>query len=345
MAHIYQRGKNKIWWVQYYVNGKIKRESLKTTNKGQALREKTAIEANLLSPHRRAPEDKDPAVDDFWQRYSEWAAAHKRPRSIERTDLSWRHLTVFAEPKKLGDVTRDTIEKYKAWRKKADVTDQTVNNELRDLQAIFSRAIREEWYTGANPALGVERFTIPRTMPTFHSDEELNKLLNAARARGRVTEWVVLLGAWAGLRRSEIINARWEWFTFDPKKPTIHVSRSEGFEVKDHEDRMIPMSRRIYDALEPHMKPEGFLFEPAPWSKGKHHYRFDPKRGLLDALKAAGLTTKAPFQRLRHTFGSLHAQKGKSLYSIAKWMGHSSVTVTERHYAGLQSYDPDIDSF
>ncbi len=25
--------------------------------------------------------------------------------------------------------------------------------------------------------------------------------------------------------------------------------------------------------------------------------------------------------------------------------GHSSVSVTERHYAGLQAYDPEIDSF
>ena len=286
-----------------------------------------------------------PPVKEFWKAYSEWAAAHKRPRSIERTDLSWRHLIAFAAPARLGSVTRETVEKYKKYRKKQGVKDVTVNDELRDLQAIFSRGITQGWYTGINPVLGVARFTIPRTMPTFHTEDELNRLLDEARARGRVTEWVVLLGGWAGLRKNEIANARWEWFTFNAKKPTIHVMRCEGFEIKDHDDRVIPMSRRIHDALKPHSQKGGFVFDAAPWSAGQNRYRFEPKKSLLAALKAAGLTTSAPFQRLRHTFGSLHAQKGKSLFSISKWMGHSSVTVTERHYAGLQSYDPDIDSF
>ena len=35
----------------------------------------------------------------------------------------------------------------------------------------------------------------------------------------------------------------------------------------------------------------------------------------------------------------------QAIFKGCKWMAHSSVAVTERHYAGLQAYDADIDSF
>jgi site-specific recombinase XerD len=45
---------------------------------------------------------------------------------------------------------------------------------------------------------------------------------------------------------------------------------------------------------------------------------------------------------MRHTFASLAAQAGISLYKIGQWMGHSSSEVTEI-YAHLAAYDADID--
>ena len=322
MASIFKRGGT--WWISYYFNGKQHRESLKTTSKKLAEREKQAREAKLLEPHRRAPVDINPTVSDFWPRYEEWAIQHKQPRSHERTALSWRHLLEMASPQRLGDVTRETIESFKSYRLKQSVELQTVNNDVKDIQAIFGRAIKEGWYTGPNPALGVERFKIQRKMPEFHTEEELKKLLECATARNRNAEWVVLLGGWAGLRRNEIINAKWDWFDFDAEKPIVHVKGDDTFHVKDHEDRIIPMSQRIRSALLPHAG-EGYIFDSAAWTEGKHHYRFDPKKSLLAALGTAELTTLAPFQRLRHTFGSLLVQKGISVYKVSKWMGHSSV--------------------
>lgn len=45
---------------------------------------------------------------------------------------------------------------------------------------------------------------------------------------------------------------------------------------------------------------------------------------------------------MRHTFGSLRAQAGRSIFKIAQWMG-DSVRTTERHYAKLAPSDPDIE--
>lgn len=345
MAEIYTRGN--IWWITYSVHGRRVRKSLKTTKKQVAKREKQAIEAELLSPHRRTDVPKNPSVDVFWEKYFEWAKDHKRPRSIDTGLTSWKHLIQFTGAKRVGDVRRADIEAFKKWRTAEGNTRQTVNNALRDLQAIFNRGIKEGYYTGKNPVEGVERYTIERRDPQFHSEEELNRLLDVAQENSKIVEWTILLGGWAGLRKMELVNARWEWFEFNDERPLIHVQAFPGFTIKDHENRTIPMNRRIYDALYPHRKAEGFLFESGEQSQGRCRYRFDPKKSLDAALQEAGLTTQEPFQRLRRSFGSVLVNKGAPIYKVSKWLGHSSVRVTERHYAGIgsQAYDADIDLF
>jgi len=89
--------------------------------------------------------DLNPTISDFWFRYEDWATQHKQPRSHERTALSWRHLLEMASPRTLGDVTRETIESFKSYRLKQSVKIQTVNNDVKDIQAIFGRAIKEGW--------------------------------------------------------------------------------------------------------------------------------------------------------------------------------------------------------
>ena len=294
-----------------------------------------------------AVEDRNPRVEEFWEEYLDgYARSHKRPRAVMRTEVAWRQLTEFTQAERLGDIAKSDIEAFKVHRKKQGNADQTVNNALREIKAVYNRGIAMELYTGANPVIGVKLYPIAKTMPKFHTEAELGRLLLAAEARGRTLKRVVLLCAWAGLRKNELANVRWEWMDFDnPEGPVIHVKRFEGFEIKDHEDRSIPMSKRIYAEFLPDRKETGFIFESSSRSEGKSIYRYDPKKSMIAALKDAGLALESPFQRLRHTFGSLLVQRGVSIFKVSKWMGHYSVQVTEQHYAGLQAYDPEIDLF
>ena len=155
-------------------------------------------------------------------------------------------------------------------------------------------------------------------------------------------EWTVLLGGWAGLRKNELANARWEWFDFNKERPVINVLSFEGFGIKDHEERTIPMAKRVFDSFFPHRKKSGFIFLGG---EENYRYRFDPRRGLEACLREAKVRTDKPYQRLRMSFGSILVQNGVSIFKVSKWLGHSSVVVTERHYIGIQAYDPDINSF
>jgi integrase len=208
----------------------------------------------------------------------------------------------------------------------------------------LNRGLKEGWLTIPNPVVGVERFKLPRRKPTFHTEAELTKLLKEARKKGTNLEWAVLLMGWAGLRRNELANLRRENLDFNKKSPAIKIRVSHEFEAKTDERRDIPMNKRIYEALCPHRRDEGYVLESDPPSAGKHRYRYAPRRPLLQALKKAGLRTRNPFQQLRRTFGSILVQRGVSIYEVARWMGHS-VRVCERHYADLMKYDEDIDVF
>lgn len=55
----------------------------------------------------------------------------------------------------------------------------------------------------------------------------------------------------------------------------------------------------------------------------------------------AGLKDWVTPHVMRHTFASIAAQGGVSLFKIGAWMGHSMSEVTEI-YAHLAAYDDDI---
>ena len=121
----------------------------------------------------------------------------------------------------------------------------------------------------------------------------------------------------------------------------LSVKPTHGFEIKDHEERAIPLNDKIRAALYPYRQADGYLFDSGHQSKGLCRYRYDPRKSIMAVATAAGVP-RTGYQLMRHTFGSALAQAGVSLFKVSKWMGHSSVNVTAKHYAGLQSYDEDI---
>lgn len=186
------------------------------------------------------------------------------PATVELHERYWKYVTEHVKPKRLGDVRPDDIESFKRWRRREGNAEQSVNNYLRDLQAIYNRAITWGYFTGENPVKQVARYKVSRPLITFFTEEELLRLLEVVAKEEptrdeRNLQWTVLLAGWAGMGKKEIVYARWEWFTFSDK-PTIQIREFDGFKIKTREERIIPMSRRIYDALHPHKETEGFLF-------------------------------------------------------------------------------------
>lgn len=272
---------------------------------------------------------------------------HREPETLATQTVFWNQLRTFIKATRLGDLTTTDFNDFKAHRKQfgnngKGNSDRSVNNALKDFQAMYNRAIKEKWFTGTNPVVDVERFTIDESIPQYHSKKELEELITIAEAKDQQLHWAVLLASLGGLRKREVVYLRWDTsFDWNPDAPLIKVAKHEEFKIKTHQQRNIPMPKRIYDAMVQHRKESGYVFNSNRHSQGKHRYRWDCKKSLESALDRAELTKERPFQRLRTTFGSLHIAAGRPYSLVATWMGNSE-KVIRRNYQGLMPYDTSI---
>lgn len=342
-GQLVQRGK--YWHWRYRVDGRQQSRSLKVTSKAEAvrLRQEYIAEFNA-NPANYARKAENPTVDEFWGAYVPWAVDHKRPNTVKADRTAWETLLRFTDAQRVGDIKPRSIEQLKAKMlneglKGEPVKHATVNRVLRHLKSIFNRGIKLGFYTGPNPLKEVELYRVTKTVPDFLAQAEVERLLEAAQQHSRELHLVTALAFYLGLRKNEVVNCRWEWFNFERR--VAKVTKSDTFNIKDHEERTIPIGDRIIEILEPYREVTGYVFEERKRAGRQGRYRFDPHRELRDVAQAAEVP-HATLQMLRRSFGSALASDNVSLYKISRWMGYSSVDVTARYYAELQEYDDDI---
>ena len=129
--------------------------------------------------------------------------------------------------------------------------------------------------------------------------DELWPVAEVRRIRALI---VVLIDT--GARLSEVLKA-----------PRDQQGRIVFTDTKNGESRSVPLTRRAQAALP--SVPE--------WTPGKSTARFNR------VSKACGLHPDVTLHTLRHTCASRLVQGGMDLYRVKEWLGHSSITVTQRY--------------
>ena len=149
------------------------------------------------------------------------------------------------------------------------------------------------------------------------------------------------------MRKVDIDAAHADWLTFyvgERVAGLVTVRQGLGFYPKDAEERAIPLRKRLREALEGYGVGPGsgcYLVEPEKFLRGKNRYRYEWRKEFVEVAAAAGLAELTPHV-LRHTFASHLAQRGVSLYKVARWLGHADVRTTQI-YAHLAPGDEDIE--
>ena len=208
-----------------------------------------------------------------------------------------------------------------------------------------------------NPADRVQRPKKAAFVGGVYNEAELDELFRAVR--GDAIELAVILGAFYGLRRSEIVGLRWEVVDFERKTFTICHTVTEvivdGKTVIVDKDRpktksscrTLPMVAP-FETLLLRMKAEqeenrrvcgsayctdylDYVYVDALGS------RITPNR-ISDrfpaVLKKNGLR-KIRFHDLRHSCATLLYANGVSLKEIQEWLGHSNISTTSNIYTHL----------
>lgn len=148
--------------------------------------------------------------------------------------------------------------------------------------------------------------------PYWLSPEELHRFVETP---SRLTlAWQLL--AWFGLRRSELLNLRWEDIRWDG---SLLIVKGKG-----ERERIIPIPNAMFDILYENWlslgKPEGRII-----SLGKSPFARAFKRHVVNCgLDPAQVTPHT----LRHTFGSHLSQQGIDITIIKSLMGHKDIKTT-----------------
>lgn len=199
---------------------------------------------------------------------------------------------------------------------------------------------------------------------SFLQEKEVEEILQVVK--GHKLELGFILGAYYGLRRSEIIGLRWSAINFDTNQicidHTVVIAHVDGVKKTIASDRTKSKSSRRVLPLIPlfrdkllQLKKEQAEYRDLCGScynlKDSAYIYVDPLGNRIDPnylsrafpafLKSNGLR-KVRFHDLRHSCASMMVANGIPLKQIQEWLGHSDFSITANTYAHLE-YQANLD--
>jgi len=208
-----------------------------------------------------------------------------------------------------------------------------------------------------NPADKVERPKMDRFVGSFYDSTEMNQLFEIAK--DTKLDLPVLLGAFYGLRRSEVIGLKWNAVDFNRNTLTIqHTVVScnlngklltvESDSAKTRSSiRTLPLVPEFRDKLINMKSRQDEYRSICGRSYCNEYLDYICVDEMGKRIKPAFLTSsfsrllednglrKIRFHDLRHSCASLLLANGVSMKQIQEWMGHSDFSTTANIYAHL----------
>jgi integrase len=257
-----------------------------------------------------------------------------------------RHIIPLLGAKKVAEVGRDDVERFlrdvAAGKTAADVKTGprgraiveggrgTATRTVGLLGGILSFAVKQKMRTD-NPVRGVERFA-DRKMDRFLSPQELARLggaLAAAESDGvnAVAVAAIRLLLFSGARKSEILTLRWADVDFYLGILRLADSKTGA--------KVIYLGAPALEVLAslPRLPGNPYVL---PGDKPSLHLVGLPK--VWERIRVAAGLPDVRLHDLRHSFASVGASGGDSLYIVGALLGHADAKTTQR-YAHL-SADP-----
>ena len=226
---------------------------------------------------------------------------------------------------------------------------------------IFSRVLKlavDEELIERSPMEKVKRPKADKFTGKFLKESEVVKLFEAAR--GHKLELGVILGAFYGLRRGEVVGLRWESINFEANTITIEhsvvVAQVDGKKTVIESDdlkakasfRSLPLVPSFRSKLLALKEEQAANRRLCGKSYNREHNRYIYVDQLGNRIRPDYLTAEFPifmeknnfrrmrFHDLRHSCASLLLANGVSLKEIQEWLGHSNFMITANTYAHLQ---------
>lgn len=347
MATVYRRGR--LWWGRFQRGGQEYRKPLKTAVEAVARKRLAA----LIDEHDRLTWGGKPrrTFDDLALSFIERHLPTIKPRSAQRYGVSMSAMTDYFEGLYLDEITSAKLAEFVDKRREAGIripdkligkrapkaiSPSAIRRDLACLSSMFGCAIEWEWvehnpvpaFMKARKKRGL-REGAPRTRWLTHAEEAA--LLAAARhpEADPLLHDTICLAIDTGMRRGELFGLRHDQIN----RARNQIELPVGTATKNSKAREIPLLPRagtILGTLVPTLRSPYVLVNRAT---GRRYA--DLGKGLAGAARRAKIKPLT-WHDLRRTCGCrLLQDHGLSMEQVSRWLGHSSVLVTERSYSFL----------
>lgn len=209
----------------------------------------------------------------------------------------------------------------------------------------------------SNPADKIERPKVDKFIGSFYDSDEVEKLFKAAK--GTRLEIPIFLGAFYGLRRSEVLGLRWDAIDFQNNtitiKHTVTSCNIDGKHIQVAQDttktkssmRTLPLVLIFKEKLLSLKEQQAEYKRLCGRCYDKRYLDYICVDEMGTLISPHNLTSAFPklleknnlrkirFHDLRHSCASLLLANGVPMKQIQEWLGHSDFSTTANVYAHL----------
>jgi len=267
MASIVWRSDRRKWYAYFYRAGKQTGTPIPEAPARKTLskHERAIVQAEA---ERIAEDRQDVAIEaiDLETASAFWLDDIKAtcsPRTYERyrsVVKQFGGLMAAKDPVPARNVDSKHIRQFRDWRMKTHA-DSTVINDLKCLHAMFEWIRKQRTgdvrWIQENPCEDVDYPKRSVRNVVFPTTGEVRQMLDALADKPAEFRALGTLGAFAGMRRNEIILLRWEWVDFDRGLIYAHG--------KSKQPRPIPMHPKVRTLLDS-IPRRGDLVLPSPYA-------------------------------------------------------------------------------
>jgi len=164
----------------------------------------------------------------------------------------------------------------------------------------------------------------PRGRTRHLSDEEIERVLAAARKLGATEYAMVVVSIATGIRQGELLRLTWADIDFDRAQVRILLT-------KNNEARVVHLTPAAIEALRAIRRGGVVSIGPCFLDRDGQAYTKNTIQHWWNLLRSEAKLADFRWHDLRHSCASFLAQNGASLLEIGSVLGHKSPSVTMRY--------------
>lgn len=315
---VYKKANGK-WYCQFMIKGERVHKLLDGATNKESAKELEDAERFKIRQYQnglRVREKKQYTLNQAIDLYLKYSKIHKKDyvHDLSKTN-SFRE---YFKNKNLDDILAQDVESYINYLKeKKKLANATINRYLAALSKLYNISIKNN-LTNKNPCKDVKKLKEDNEKIRYLTKDEEERLFKELPERIKP---IVITALQTGLRRSNILNLKWDNIDFDFRY--IEILKQDN---KGHKSIKIPISDTLYEVLSKIKPISEYVFANPDTGMPYNTIR----KAFNNACKRAGIKNFR-FHDLRHTVATRLVEMGVDIRTVQEIMAHSSIVTTQRY--------------